>query len=84
MWAFLEFLKAIWPSIVGALKMVTAAKVGQAVAHGEAAKRDLDAIQNAADAVARNRARPVDERLRNAHERGLYRVSGKSSDDQRG
>lgn len=75
----LDFVKTIWPSIVGAVKLIVAAKVGQAVASGKAVERELEAVKDAADAVSRNKSRPVDERLRDARERGLYRVSNKPS-----
>ena len=83
MWsAFIDFFKAVWPSIVGAAKLIAAAKVGQAVAKGKAAERELEAVKNAADVVARNKFRTVDERLHDANKRGLYRISAKSSEPE--
>lgn len=71
----LDFFKTIWPSIVGAMKLMVAAKVGQAVANGKTAERELNAVKDAADAVARNLSISVDDRLRDAKKRGLYRLS---------
>lgn len=77
----LEFLKTIWPSLVGAVKILATVQTGKALAEGKRAQDDLKTLQNAADAVARNKSRPVDERLRDARKRGLYRVRTKSPHD---
>jgi hypothetical protein len=73
----LEFIKTIWPSIVGAVKLLAAARVGQSVASGEAAKRELESVQRAQHAVDGNLLLSTDERLRDATKRRLYRVSSR-------
>lgn len=77
----LDFLKAIWPSVVSALRLVAAGWAGKALSDGSVAKEELRRIQHAQDRVASNLQRPVDERLRDADQRGLYRVSDEPSDD---
>lgn len=42
---------------------------------------ELDRVDKALRAARDNRARPVADRLHDAQQRGLYRVSGKPSDD---
>lgn len=82
-WAvFLDFLKAIWPSISAALKMAVTAWAGKALADGARSKQDVQRVQDAQNRVSSNLKRDSDERLRDAERRGLYRLPDKPSDDQ--
>ncbi|GAK69345.1 hypothetical protein RRU01S_04_01670 [Agrobacterium rubi TR3 = NBRC 13261] len=78
---FLGFLKSIWPSVVGAIKLMAAASVGRKLVSGEAAKRELQRIQDAESRVASNKRLTTAERLHDARKRGLYRVRNQPSDD---
>lgn len=82
MWlqSLLDFLKAIWPTLVGATKLILAGMVARQITQGNAAENELEAVERANHAAARNVARPVDERLHDAKQRGLYRVSSKPSE----
>ncbi|GEM_PF-3271128 len=85
MWpaALLELLKAIWPSIVGAVKLLAAAKVGQSVASGEAAARELEKVHDAARASARVDLLSDDDVVRELKKRGLYRDGEASAGSKR-
>lgn len=78
---FLDFLKTIWPSVVGAIKLMAAASVGRKLVTGEAAQHELDRIQDAESRVAGNKRLGTAERLHDARKRGLYRVRDQSTDD---
>lgn len=83
MWpGLLEFLKAIWPSLAGALKLLMAGWAGSKIAAAEVAENDLNRVEEAMRAAVVNSARSVDDRLRDAKQRGLYRVPNKSADDK--
>lgn len=77
----IDFLRVIWPSLVGAFKILIAGKVAQDLQKGRQARDDLSKLDDVARAVSENLSRPIDERLRDARKRGLYRVRAKSPHD---
>ncbi|OAE37630.1 hypothetical protein [Agrobacterium tumefaciens] len=72
--SLIDFLRIVWPSLVGALKIIMAGKVAQDLQKGRQVREDLSKLDEVARAVSDNRARSTDERLRDARKRGLYRV----------
>ena len=82
--AFLAWLKTLWPSLLGVLKLLAAGKAGQVYQQGKDAQHEIEVLGLAAEALRHNKSRPVADRLRDAHERGLYRVFDESTDNKRG
>jgi hypothetical protein len=76
MWwqALLDFLRAIWPSLVGASKLILAGAVARKITQGKAAENELASVDEAMRMAVVNSTRTVAERLRDAKKRGLYRV----------
>lgn len=77
----LDFLKAIWPSLVGAAKLAAAGMVGRELTQGNAAKDEIDKLTRAAKARADVQLMSDDDVVRELKKRGLYRDDEKPAND---
>lgn len=71
--AFLDFLKAIWPSLVGAVKLLLAGMVARKITQGNAAENELDRLSEAAKARTDVELLSDADVVREVKKRGLYR-----------
>lgn len=84
MWrqALLDFLRTIWPSIAGTLKLLMAGWVGRSLVQGNVAQDELGKLSEAAKARADVRLMSDADVVRELKERGLYRDGEPSADRQ--
>ena len=82
MWlqSLLDFIKAIWPSLVGAAKLALAGLVARQITQGNAAQDELDKLSRAAQARADVELMSDDDVVRELKKRGLYRDDEPSAD----
>jgi hypothetical protein len=79
----LDFLKTIWPSLVGAFKLMVAAKVAQEVQRGRDAANELERVDQAMRAGDRVDLLSDDDVVRELKKRGLYH-SGEATTGNKG